>query len=133
MRVTPCELRLPSRTQHAQGLGRLWLGLRPYSAAGKRIVEGSCLDSLTSDLVTIKRQAPALNMAPVNLEVRVRRVGHSLAILLPARTVRESNLRAGQRVLVSLEPKVPEPLGLLKDLRGVPLGRRQEGLWRDRI
>lgn len=68
----------------------------------------------------------------LRMTARVRKVGSSMAILIPAREARRAGLREGSVVEVSIKPKVPEPLGLLKDLPYKPFIRAKEGLWRDR-
>lgn len=69
----------------------------------------------------------------LRLRARVRRVGNSIALIIPAKAAREAGLRAGDQVEASIQVRGPDPLGLLKDLPYEPFERRKEGLWRDRI
>lgn len=70
-----------------------------------------------------------------NTEVngRVLRVGNSLAILVPSKEAKKSDLHEGDHVSITLRKSVVEPLGLLKGIYDGPFNRRKEGLWRDRI
>jgi hypothetical protein len=71
--------------------------------------------------------------ASLDLVGRIRKVGNSLALLIPAKEGRRAGLREGQTVRAHLEPELPEPLGLLADLPYEPFDRHREGLWRDRL
>lgn len=64
---------------------------------------------------------------------RIRRVGNSLAILLPSKEARRSGLHEGDSVSITVRKGVVEPLGLFKDLYDGPFDRHKGGLWRDRL
>lgn len=64
---------------------------------------------------------------------RLRRVGNSLAVLVPSKEARRSGLHEGDAVSLTLRKGKVEPLGLLKDLYDGPFQRHKGGLWRDRI
>ncbi|MCA1818916.1 MAG: AbrB/MazE/SpoVT family DNA-binding domain-containing protein [Thermoplasmatota archaeon] len=53
-------------------------------------------------------------MDSLRLQGRVRKVGNSLAVLIPAEAAREAGLHEGDEVGVSLEPVEPTVFGLLK-------------------
>lgn len=70
---------------------------------------------------------------PVHLHAKVRKVGNSLAILIPAATARQGGLEEGDEVEAELQ-KAPAAglsaaLGLLADLPYEPFSR--EGLYDD--
>ena len=70
---------------------------------------------------------------PIQLVTRVRRVGNSIAVLIPAREARRAGIREGQMITATIQQEIPEPLGLLEDLYDGEFSRRKERLWRDRI
>jgi hypothetical protein len=70
-------------------------------------------------------------MEPADLVGELRRVGNSLALLIPARVGRKAGFRAGQKVRAHLEPEIPEPLGLLIGLKFGPFDRHEDNLWRE--
>lgn len=74
-------------------------------------------------------------MAVTEMTGKVRRVGNSLAVLIPADKARQAELEEGATVSLRLEKEVASPLGLLKGKVAYdgPFLRRKEGLWRDRI
>ena len=71
--------------------------------------------------------------APVHLHAKVRKVGNSLAILIPAETARKVGLAEGDEVEADLQKAQDEglarALGLLADLPYEPFSR--EGLYDD--
>lgn len=64
---------------------------------------------------------------------RVTRVGHSLAVFIPAPEARRAGLKSGQSVDLTIETEVPEPFGLLRDIATGPFERWREETRRDRI
>jgi len=70
-------------------------------------------------------------MTSLDIVGTVRRLGNSLALVIPAREARRAGIRPGGRVRAHVETDAPAPLGLLADLDYQPFAR--EGLWRDRI
>ena len=60
-----------------------------------------------------------LNLMEAEFQGRLRRVGNSLALLVPAREVERVGLKEGQYVGARLNPAPEEILGFLKR-RGVP-------------
>lgn len=69
----------------------------------------------------------------VHVVARIKQVGNSLALFIPAAEARKAGLREGQPVDVRIRKEVPSPLGLLKDVEFQPFVRSKGGLWRDRI
>jgi antitoxin component of MazEF toxin-antitoxin module len=53
-------------------------------------------------------------MKELRLHGKVRRVGNSLAILIPAKEAREAGMKEGDSIAGSIHSDVPEILGLLK-------------------
>ncbi len=64
---------------------------------------------------------------------RITRVGNSLAVFIPAETVRRVGLAAGDRVEATLNSSNSDPFGLLSDVAPGPFHRRDEAGRRDRI
>lgn len=64
---------------------------------------------------------------------RVKRVGNSIALFIPAAAARKAGLKDGQTVDAAIRTDVPEAFGLLKDLPYERFDRRKDGMWRDRI
>ena len=76
----------------------------------------------------------AYNMVEVlRVVARVKKVGNSLAVFIPAADARRAGLEEGQLVEAHVRPHVEAPLGLLEDLPYAPFRRREEGTWRERI
>ena len=74
-------------------------------------------------------------MADFQIHGKLRKVGNSLAILIPAKVAREANLAAGQTVDGTLRTDLPPILGFLKH-QGVPhvaFDRKKDMGYRDRI
>lgn len=69
----------------------------------------------------------------VRVVARVKKVGNSLAVFIPAAEARRGGLEEGQLVEATVRAHVPEALGLLRDLPHAPFRRREEGAWRERI
>ena len=65
-------------------------------------------------------------MANVTFRATIRRVGNSLAVLIPARQAGRLNLRAGQDVETTMEPAEETLLGLAPDLYDGPFRRAPE-------
>jgi hypothetical protein len=63
----------------------------------------------------------------------VRKVGNSLAVLIPAKDAKRAHISEGVPVRARVTVEVPEPLGLLKGIAKGHFDRKKEGLWRDRI
>lgn len=72
-------------------------------------------------------------MPETKLIGRVTRVGNSLAVFIPAETVRKAGLAAGDRVQATLQSSIVDPFGLLSDLDTKPFVRHNEERKRDRI
>ena len=69
----------------------------------------------------------------VRVVARVKKVGNSLAVFIPAADARRGGLEEGQLVEATVRAHVPDVLGLLRDLPHQPFQRREEGAWRERI
>jgi hypothetical protein len=72
-------------------------------------------------------------MTELRVSGHVRRVGNSLAVLIPVREARKAGLSAGDPVDALIQSGVRDAFGLLKGLPYRPFRRSNEGLWRDRI
>ncbi len=72
-------------------------------------------------------------MRETTLQGRITRVGNSLAVFIPAETVRRAGLEAGDRVEATFRSSDSEPFGLLSDIAREPFSRRREEGRRDRI
>ncbi|HKS59155.1 MAG TPA: hypothetical protein VJS68_00060 [Thermoplasmata archaeon] len=72
-------------------------------------------------------------MTEVHVQGVVRRVGNSLAVIIPAEDARRAGMTPGTPVDAQIRPAVSSPLGLLKGLAYKPFDRHKEMLWRDRI
>jgi hypothetical protein len=72
-------------------------------------------------------------MRELKVSGHIRRVGNSLALLIPVGEARKAGLTAGDPVDATIQSGVPDAFGLLRDLPYKPFDRRREGLWRDRI
>lgn len=72
-------------------------------------------------------------MPELRISGNVRRVGNSLAVLIPIAAARQAGISTGDPVDVLIRSGVPDPFGLLKDLRYEPFERRKGALWRDRL
>ena len=69
----------------------------------------------------------------VRVVARVKKVGNSLAVFIPAADARRAGLVEGQLVEATVRAHAPAPLGLLQDLAYQPFQRRGEGAGRDRV
>lgn len=69
----------------------------------------------------------------VRVVARVKKVGNSLAVFIPAADARKAGLEEGQLVEAQVRPRSPQPLGLLKGLPYEAFERRREGAWRERL
>jgi bifunctional DNA-binding transcriptional regulator/antitoxin component of YhaV-PrlF toxin-antitoxin module len=69
----------------------------------------------------------------VRVVARVKKVGNSLAVFIPATDARKAGLEEGQLVEAIVRPHAPDVLGLLRDLPHQPFQRRREGDWRERV
>ena len=79
------------------------------------------------------RKADSFNVTELHVSGHVRRVGNSLAVLIPIAEARKAGISTGDPVDVLIRSGVPDAFGLLKGLPYVPFERRRRGLWRDRI
>ena len=79
------------------------------------------------------RKANSFNMNELHVSGHVRRVGNSLAVLIPIGDARKAGISTGDPVDVLIRSGVPDAFGLLKGLPYAPFERRKRGLWRDRI
>lgn len=82
-------------------------------------------------MTTNRRKTNLLNMPELRITARVKRVGNSLAIFIPAAEARRIGLHEDQAVDALLRTDVPHPLGLASDQRYEPF--RRGDMWRDRI
>lgn len=64
---------------------------------------------------------------------RVKKVGNSLAVFLPAADARAAGIEEGLLVEALVRPHAPQPVGLLHDLPYAPFRRAEEAAWRDRL
>ncbi len=78
-------------------------------------------------------KANSINMTELRVSGHVRRVGNSLALLIPLPDARKAGISAGDPVDAVIHSGVPDALGLLADFPYRPFERAKEGLWRDRI
>jgi antitoxin component of MazEF toxin-antitoxin module len=72
-------------------------------------------------------------MEPVRVAGTVRRVGNSLAVLIPVADARRAGLVAGSPIDAEIRPRSVEALGLLKAAKHRPFDRHEEDLWRERL
>ena len=63
----------------------------------------------------------------------VRRMGNSLAVIIPSKDARRAQITEGVPVRARVSVQVPRPFGLLKGIARGSFNRRKEGGWRDRI
>ena len=63
----------------------------------------------------------------------VRRMGNSLAVIIPSKAAKRANITEGVPIRARVSVEVPEPFGLLSGLTKGSFNRRKERLWRDRI
>jgi len=63
----------------------------------------------------------------------VRRMGNSLAIVIPSKQAKRAHLSEGVPVRARLTVEIPNPFGLLKGIAKGSFDRRKEGQWRDRL
>lgn len=72
-------------------------------------------------------------MEEVEVIGEVRKMGNSLAVIIPSKAAKRANIREGVPVRARVSVEVPEPFGLLAGLAKGSFSRRKEGLWRDRV
>ena len=72
-------------------------------------------------------------MRKLRLQAPLRKVGNSLAFLVPAGAARRGGLHAGQVVVAEFEARPISPLGLLADGPYEEYQRRRERVQRDRL
>jgi hypothetical protein len=63
----------------------------------------------------------------------VRRMGNSLAVVIPSKEAKRAHITEGIPVRARVSVEVPQPFGLLKGIARGSFDRRKEGLWRDRL
>ena len=63
----------------------------------------------------------------------VRRMGNSLAVVIPSKEAKRAHIIEGIPVRARVSVEVPPPFGLLKGIAKGSFDRRKEGLWRDRL
>lgn len=80
-----------------------------------------------------QRKADSFNMTDLHVSGHVRRVGNSLAVLIPIGEARKAGISTGDPVDVLIRSGVPDAFGLLKGIPYAPFERHKRGLWRDRI
>lgn len=68
----------------------------------------------------------------VRVVTRVKKVGNSLAVFIPASDARAAGIEEGQLVEAVVRPHAPAPVALLQGLAYEPFRRREEDAWRDR-
>ena len=62
------------------------------------------------------------------VEVKVREVGNALGVILPGKTVKEENLKSGQKVMMCIfKPKKIDPADLLGWAKGALPFEREHG------
>ncbi len=72
-------------------------------------------------------------MAEVEVVGAVRRMGNSLAVIIPSKDAKRANIREGVPVRAKVSVEVPAPFGLLAGLAKGSFDRPKDGLWRDRL
>ena len=72
-------------------------------------------------------------MDEVEVVGTVRKMGNSLAVIIPSKAAKRARIMEGIPVRAKLSVEVPEPFGLLSGLAKGSFDRRKEGLWRDRL
>lgn len=72
-------------------------------------------------------------MEEVEVVGEVRRMGNSLAVIIPSKAAKRANIREGVPVRAKVSVEVPQPFGLLAGRAKGPFDRRKEALWRERI
>jgi antitoxin component of MazEF toxin-antitoxin module len=65
-------------------------------------------------------------VSKIRLHGRIRRVGNSLALLIPAPEAKRGGVRAGQTVHADIEVEDDDALGFLADVYDGPFQRNQE-------
>jgi antitoxin component of MazEF toxin-antitoxin module len=63
----------------------------------------------------------------------VRRMGNSLALVIPSKDARRAHISEGDPVRARVSVEVPQPFGLLKGVAKGSFDRRKEKQWRDRL
>lgn len=69
----------------------------------------------------------------VRVVTRVKKVGNSLAVFIPAADARSAGIEEGHLVEAVVRPHAPEPVALLHGLPYAPFRRTGEDAWRDRV
>lgn len=72
-------------------------------------------------------------MPEIEIVGPVRRMGNSLAVVIPSKAAKRANITAGVPVRARVSVEVPKPFGLLSGAAKGSFDRRKEGLWRERI
>ena len=72
-------------------------------------------------------------MSEIEVVGPVRRMGNSLAIVIPSKAAKRAHITEGIPVKARVSIEVPEPFGLLKGVAKGSFDRRKERLWRDRL
>lgn len=65
-------------------------------------------------------------MAKIHVRGRIRRVGNSLALIIPSADARRARLRPGQEAAATIETTLPDPFGLMAHLKAGPFHREEE-------
>jgi antitoxin component of MazEF toxin-antitoxin module len=63
----------------------------------------------------------------------VRKMGNSLAVVIPSKDAKRAHITEGVPVRARVSVEVPRPFGLLKGVAKGSFDRKKEGLWRDRL
>ncbi len=63
----------------------------------------------------------------------VRRMGNSLAVVIPSKDARRAHISEGVPVRARVSVDVPKAFGLLKGVAEGSFDRRKEKQWRDRL
>jgi antitoxin component of MazEF toxin-antitoxin module len=63
----------------------------------------------------------------------VRRMGNSLAVIIPSKAAKRANITEGVPIRARVSVDVPQPFGLLSGKVRGSFDRRKERLWRDRL
>jgi hypothetical protein len=72
-------------------------------------------------------------MSEIEVVGPVRRMGNSLALIIPSKEARRAHITEGVPVRARVSVEVPPPLGLLKGVAKGSFDRKKEALWRDRV
>jgi len=63
----------------------------------------------------------------------VRKVGRSLALIIPPKAARRANVTEGVSVIARISVYAPHPFGLLKSVAKGSFDGREQKLWHDRL